>query len=599
MAQSTASYRGTPYRPAGNRTWLRRIDDRLKRMFDFIVAVVGIVLLAPVYIYLILRIKRDSSGPIFYRGPRVGRNGRIFNILKFRTMYEAPQSYQGPRVTAKDDPRITPLGRWLRDTKLNELPQLWNVLKGEMSLVGPRPEDPAIAATWPEEVRTEILSVRPGITSPASVLYHDEESRLIVSRVMDTYLDEILPSKLRLDQLYVRYRSIWGDLDIMFWTALVLLPQVKAHTPPEGKLFVGPVTRLARRHMSWFLVDTLITFTAMGITGLFWRSLGPLNVGWLPAFLLALGFAILFSLTNALLGVNRIDWSRAAASDVLDLLPGAGLATLLALLFNYFYPARLAAVLYGGEIPPWLTRPLLPPGLILMASVLALFGFVLVRYRSRLVTGLATRWVVWRKTVPVAQERVIIVGGGETGRFAAWMLSQGRYASTFRVVGFVDDDLYKQDTRIHGTQVLGPRSQIPELVVQHDIGIIVFAIHNISPGERRQLLDICGSTLARVVLFPDLPAALSGLTYQPKSSRQKAPPASHDIAHIENAGRLPCNLCLIKVSPLKVDSWLAQLEETASNGDLEKLQSQILDLRGQLRGDVSVQTAANLADEEP
>jgi lipopolysaccharide/colanic/teichoic acid biosynthesis glycosyltransferase len=598
MAQTSASYPSTTYRPVEGSSKFRRIDDLLKRLFDIFIAGASLLLLSPIFLYLILRIKRDSLGPVFYRGPRIGRNGRMFNILKFRTMYETPQSYQGPRITAQNDPRITPLGRWLRDTKLNEFPQLWNVLKGDMSLVGPRPEDPAIAATWPEDVRAEILSVRPGITSPASVLYHDEESRLIVGRVMDTYLDEILPSKLRLDQLYVRYRSIWGDLDIMFWTALVLLPQVKAHTPPEGKLFVGPVTRLARRHMSWFLADTFVTFLAMGVTGLFWRSLGPLNVGWLPAFVLALGFAILFSLTNALLGVNRIEWSRAAASDVLDLLPGAGLATLLALLFNYFYPAKLAAMLYGGEIPPWLTRPFLPPGLILMASVLALFGFVLVRYRSRLVTGLATRWVHWRNVVPTAQERVLIVGGGETGRFAAWMLNQGRYASTFRVVGFVDDDLHKQDTRIHGTQVLGPRSQIPELVVQHDIGIIVFAIHNISPAERRQLLDICSITLARVVLFPDLPAALSGLTDKQQTSLQDASPASPDILHFENSGRLPCNLCLVKVSPLKVDSWLAQLEETASNGDLEKLQTQILDLRSQLRGDVSVQAAANLADEE-
>lgn len=598
MAQSTASYSSASYRPARSRTWLQQLGDRLKRVFDLLVACIGMVLLAPVFGYIVLLIRRDSLGPVFYRGRRMGRNGKVFNILKFRTMYETPLSYQGPRITAQDDPRITALGRWLRATKLNELPQLWNVLKGEMSLVGPRPEDPEIAASWPEELRTEILSVRPGITSPASVLYHNEESRLIVGQVMDTYLDEILPSKLRLDQLYVRYRSFWGDLDILFWTTLVLLPRVKKYTPPEDKLFAGPLSRLAQRHMSWFLVDSLITFSAMGLTGLFWRSLGPLNVGWLPAFALALGFAILFSLTNALLGVNRIDWSQSTAGDVLDLLPGASLATALAMLFNYFFPLGLTALLYGGEIPDWLTRPFLPPGLILMASVLALLGFVVVRYRSRLITGLATRWVGWRNHVPVAQERVLVVGGGETGRFAAWMLDQGRYASTFRVVGFVDDDLQKQDTRIHGTQVLGQRSQIPELVVRHDIGIIVFAIHNISAGQRRQVLDICSRTSARVVLFPDLPAALSGLAQPQAGSLEKVQRPGRGAVKVENSSRLPCNLCLVKVSPLKVDSWLAQLEEAASNGDLQKLQDQIQGMRGQLRGDVSLQAAANLADEE-
>jgi lipopolysaccharide/colanic/teichoic acid biosynthesis glycosyltransferase len=597
MAQSTIPYTSTTYRPAARRGRLRRLDDRLKRMFDILFAGMGLLLLSPIFLYLILRVRRDSPGPVFYRGLRVGRNGKTFHILKFRTMYETPQSYQGPRVTARDDPRVTPFGRWLRATKLNELPQLWNVLKGEMSFVGPRPEDPDIVAAWPEAVRAEVLSVRPGITSPASVLYHDEESRLVAARVMDTYLDEILPSKLRLDQLYVRYRSIWGDLDILFWTALVLLPQVKEYAPPEGKLFVGPVTRLVQRHMSWFLADTLITLAAMGATGLFWRSLGPLNVGWVPAFILALSFAVLFSLTNASLGVNRIDWSRAAASDTLDLLPGAALATGLAILFNYFYPIRLVALLYGGQLPDWLTRPLLPSGLILMASLLALLGFVAVRYRGRLITGLAARWLSWRDIPPTARERVLIIGGGETGRFAAWMLGQGRYASTFHVVGFVDDDLHKLDTRIQGTQVLGSRAQIPEIVTQQDIGIIIFAIHNITASERRELLEICSTTPARVVLFPDIPAALSGLAHQPRASLETNGEASY-YPEVEQRGRLPCNLCLVKISPIKVDGWLAQLEATASNGDLEALRKQIQGLRHQLRGDVSIQAAANLVDEE-
>ena len=98
--------------------------------------------------------------------------------MKFRTMYEEQRSYSGPSVTAQDDDRITPLGHWLRDTKINELPQLWNVLKREMSLVGPRPEDAKIAETWEANEADEILSVRPGITSPASILYHDEEKIL-------------------------------------------------------------------------------------------------------------------------------------------------------------------------------------------------------------------------------------------------------------------------------------------------------------------------------------------------------------------------------------------------------------------------------------
>ncbi len=106
----------------------------IKRMFDFLTAIIGLILLSPIFLLLAWRIKRDSPGPVFYRGPRVGRNAKPFHILKFRTMYERPESYQGPRVTGQDDLRVTLFGKFLRDTKLNELPQLWNVLKGEMSL---------------------------------------------------------------------------------------------------------------------------------------------------------------------------------------------------------------------------------------------------------------------------------------------------------------------------------------------------------------------------------------------------------------------------------------------------------------------------------
>jgi hypothetical protein len=467
-----------------------------------------------------------------------------------------------------------------------------------MSLVGPRPEDPEIVAGWPEEVRQEVLSVRPGVTSPASVLYRDEEALLSGGKVMETYLADILPSKLRLDQLYVRHRSLWGDLDILFWTLLVLIPRVRTYSPPEDRLFFGPLSSLMRHHVSWFLIDTLVTFAAMGLTGLFWRSFGPLDVGWSAAIALAIGFAMLFSFTNVLLGVNRIEWSRAASTDALDLLPGSILATIIALLVNYFYPIGFLVIVYRGDVPDWLTRPLLPPGLILMASGLAILGFVIVRYRSRLVTGLATRWVAWRGPSSATQERVLIIGGGETGQFAAWMLKGGTYSDTLQVIGFADDDLYKQGIRIHGVNVLGKRAEIPDLVREHDIGIIVFAIHNITAGERRRVLEICANTPARLVLFPDIPAALSGLARNGGGPREKVVEKGGKSAGEDPASDLlPCYLCLTKVSPLRVDGWLAQLEEIAVSGDLESLQARIQALREQVHGDAAIQLAANLGKE--
>ena len=114
----------------------------IKRAFDILASGLGLLLLSPFLLPVALILRRESPGPILYRGPRLGRGGKPFNILKFRTMYERPETYNGPRLTARGDDRITPLGHWLRGTKLNELPQLWNVLVGDMSMVGPRPGRP-------------------------------------------------------------------------------------------------------------------------------------------------------------------------------------------------------------------------------------------------------------------------------------------------------------------------------------------------------------------------------------------------------------------------------------------------------------------------
>ena len=204
-----------------------RSSALLKRSFDIIISTIALVLFAPIFVLISVAIKRDSPGPVLYKGLRLGRNGRSFNIIKFRTMSETPQSYSGPRVTAHDDPRITRVGRWLRDTKLNEFPQFWNVLKGEMSLVGPRPEDPEFAQKWPRAAWNDILSVRPGITSPATIQYINEEKFLSIHNVEQKYLAELSPDKVKLDQLYIRDRSLLLDLNILFRTVLMLLPMKK------------------------------------------------------------------------------------------------------------------------------------------------------------------------------------------------------------------------------------------------------------------------------------------------------------------------------------------------------------------------------------
>jgi lipopolysaccharide/colanic/teichoic acid biosynthesis glycosyltransferase len=192
----------------------------MKRLVDVVAALFGLLLVAPLLMLIAVGVRIDSEGPVLFRQTRVGRDGRTFQILKFRSMYHARHTRDGTaQITAATDPRITRLGALLRRTKLDELPQLINVLRGDMSLVGPRPEVPRYVAMYPPDARTEILSVRPGITDEAAIEFRDESE--ILGRSEDperTYIEEILPRKIRLYQDYVRHRSLLGDLGIVLRT---------------------------------------------------------------------------------------------------------------------------------------------------------------------------------------------------------------------------------------------------------------------------------------------------------------------------------------------------------------------------------------------
>ena len=189
----------------------------IKRLFDVVAAVAGLLVLSPLFALVALAIKLTSRGPVFFRQERVGRDFQPFRIYKFRTMVvDAPRL--GGQITAGRDPRITTIGHLLRKTKLDELPQLLNVLSGEMSLVGPRPEVPKYVEMFRPQF-AEVLSVRPGITDLASVKYRDENE--ILGRADDpeaAYVNQVLPDKLALATEYVRRASFWFDVRLIFAT---------------------------------------------------------------------------------------------------------------------------------------------------------------------------------------------------------------------------------------------------------------------------------------------------------------------------------------------------------------------------------------------
>jgi lipopolysaccharide/colanic/teichoic acid biosynthesis glycosyltransferase len=197
-----------------------RLADMGKRLFDLVVASFALLLLSPLLLAVALWIRLDSPGPALFRQERVGRHGRPFRIHKFRTMRAAAP---GLLLTVGQDARITRAGRWLRSRRLDELPQLIDVLKGDMSLVGPRPEVPRYVAHYPAALREAVLAVRPGITDPASLAHLDEGALLAHAADPErAYVEQVLPAKLAQQVAYARSATLASDLRILLRTLRML-----------------------------------------------------------------------------------------------------------------------------------------------------------------------------------------------------------------------------------------------------------------------------------------------------------------------------------------------------------------------------------------
>ncbi|MBN1894324.1 sugar transferase [bacterium] len=188
----------------------------MPRFLEILIALAGLVLLSPLFVLAAVLIPLESKGPVFYKADRVGRGGRTFVIWKFRSMIVNADK-DGPAITTRRDSRVTAVGAFLRRTKLDELPQLINVLKGDMGFVGPRPEDPRIVSKY-NDFQKEILLFRPGITSPASITFRSEEGMVPSDDWEKAYFNHILPRKLEMDLAYMKQATFSTDLNVMFQT---------------------------------------------------------------------------------------------------------------------------------------------------------------------------------------------------------------------------------------------------------------------------------------------------------------------------------------------------------------------------------------------
>jgi FlaA1/EpsC-like NDP-sugar epimerase/lipopolysaccharide/colanic/teichoic acid biosynthesis glycosyltransferase len=448
-----------------------------KRCFDVGVSLLALIVLSPLLLLTAILVKLESPGPAFYRGTRLGRNGRRFRIWKLRTMRS---KVSGPAITAAGDPRVTRVGRWLRRTKLDELPQFINVLKGDMSLVGPRPEDPSFVDISSADYR-QLLSVRPGITSPASIAFADEEMLLRPENVETTYREVLAPAKIAMELSYLRRQSFAVDLAVLFKTLALAFPR--------KLVLVRQLSNLIRRHVPWWVIDIPIIALAFYAAVLF-RFIGT-TPPELPRALTAItvllpALMVIYTGMNYLWGLHRYSWRYATTSEVIPILLAVISSTAVSALVDLqLAPLRATA---------------LPLSVLLLGGFLTFCGFVFVRYRWRLASDLASR-IASNAGPPEARKRVLIYGAGDVGQLLVWALRTQKEGRAYEVVAFLDDDPEKRNMRIHGLRVLGNRSDAASIIAEHRIDVVIVAMH--AKGHKlRKVLSILQDSPVQVRIAP-------------------------------------------------------------------------------------------------
>ncbi|HLW03733.1 MAG TPA: SDR family NAD(P)-dependent oxidoreductase [Ktedonobacterales bacterium] len=501
-------------------------SDNMKRCMDVGLAVGMLLAVMPLLLLIACAIVIDDRGPIIYRGQRVGRGGVPFSIMKFRTM--RTRQTMASQITLRHDPRVTRVGRLLRATKLDELPQLLNVLCGEMSLIGPRPEAPCYVSDYTPEQRA-VLAVRPGITGAAQVFFRHEEHMLSGANPERYYRSVVMPAKLAIDLEYVRRRSLWLDLKILALTlvALVrpvaplgLLPQaeplpatalITSHAIPGGSLqmgqksssrtFAGPAAAPARfcaavkAWVNYHLVRRVVSYggaVALDVvtvlaafetaTLLRFMDAPQLEAELRVLFWPDLAIGGIYAVISYLIGQHRTLWRYASIKDGIRLFQAVGITLLL---------------VNGLEIAGTAQLRVLPISVNIVGGLLSFLFLGCLKMSPRVV-------LAWRLARSRERNtRVLIVGAGDAGaRLASSFLIRSMQA--YEVVAFVDDDQTKWQRCIHHIPILGPIAEIPQVVKRYGIDLIAIASPAASPERISEIITLCQQTPASIKILPSL-----------------------------------------------------------------------------------------------
>ena len=444
----------------------KRIDAALRRLLDLAAALAGLILLSPLMLAIAVAVRLASPGPIIHRSRRTGQGGREFPLLKFRTMIVGADR-AGPGITLDQDPRVTRLGRWLRSHRLDELPQLWNVLVGDMSLVGPRPEDPRYVAHYTPEQQA-VLQVQPGITGPAQIAFRNEAERLRHAADPEaTYIRDIMPAKLSIDLAYLARRTVWTDLALLFNTLRIYIGNRILLPLDVLSLTVSYAVSFAIRFDNIRFVEQL---------ALYWPVFLPILVIKLAVFEFA--------------GLYRRLWRYASVRELLSVVAAVGLSSTLSGVLIIIFWIWPETTFFSG----------FPRSVIAIDAMLTLL----------LVGGLrfASRWrheadsTAARPVLATDEKRpVVIAGAGDSGAMVARELLRNPQLG-YQLLGFLDDDPDKQGLRVHGIHVLGPLADLPRWVADLGAEEVLIAMPSAPGSVVRRVLDLARTAGVQVRTLP-------------------------------------------------------------------------------------------------
>jgi len=493
-----------------------------KRLLDAVAAAFGLLVISPLLLICAVAVWLDSRGPLFFRQRRVGMCGKPFDILKFRTMVNQTEK-NGLRITADGDSRITAVGRWLRKMKLDELPQLFNVLKGEMSLVGPRPEVPEYVAAY-DSTQMRVLEFKPGITGPAALAYIDEEK--VLASALDKeafYRNTLMPQKLELDLAYGEHVSFLADMQMIFATLgklfdsshegapVATLPPQTIHRGSKARFLEAVIQashRLLHSQVFEFMKEAvnshLQAAQALIDGGIFAFSFAAaylIHFAGVPSGSLAMQFVLWLPillaarlLVNWKMGIYQFMWRFVCLSDAIAIVGSLFTVTSFLLALRLLYPEH-------AGFSPWIRLPI---GILTVEFLLALSVSLAARGVRRMLHEQSRRVHL---SPGQSIKRVLLYGAGQAGAMLAGELSNH---ADIEIVGFLDDNRRKAGSIISGGRVLGTGESLEKIVRQFGVDEVVISIASTSPRALTQILAKCKAIPVKTQIIPTLQEIVEG-----------------------------------------------------------------------------------------